>query len=142
MVVGSTTKTKFTNDGAANWKDCNNGTTIWGVGEVLNDSIYALCKSSIYKLSIKDLDLTTSVYEELSSENKLTVYYGTTDLEVTSSDKDIDRCMIYSISGSLITIAEPKNRSCKFNYSSFTPGIYIVAASIEGTRYTQKIVIK
>lgn len=142
MTIGGTSITKFTNDGGTTWKDCNPGVALFAAGKVYNDSLYVLCKSNAYKISVKDLDINTSVIPELSNGNQLKVYYGTSALELVSTGKNIDRCLMYSITGQLVTITEPRALTCKFEYDSFTPGIYIVAVLVEGKKITQKVIIK
>jgi len=74
--------------------------------------------------------------------NPLKVFYGTSALELVSAEKNIDRCMVYNISGQLVANTEPRSPNFRIEYNSFTPGIYIVAALIEGKKYTQKVIFK
>jgi len=141
LSVGSSTSNKFTNDGGTNWKDCNLGVVINAAGKVLNDSLYVLGKSNVYKVAVSDLDIKTFV-AEVKSPNPLKVLYGTSALELVSAEKTIDRCMVYSIAGQLVAITEPRAQNFRIEYNSFTPGIYIVAAMIEGKKYTQKVIFK
>lgn len=141
LSVGSSTANKFSNDGGATWKDGNLGVAIYAAGEVFNDSLYVLGKSNVYKVAVSDLDIKTFV-AEIKSPNLLKVLYGPSALELVSAEKNIDRCVVYSISGQLVAITEPRAQNFRIEYNSFTPGIYIVAASIEGKKYTQKVIIK
>lgn len=141
MSVGSSTSNKLTNDGGTSWKDCNLGVPIFAAGKVLNDSLYVLGKSNVYKVAISDLDIKTFV-AEMKSPNPLKVLYGPSTLELVSDNKNIDRCLVYSISGQLMAITEPRAQNFRIEYNSFTPGIYIVAALIEGKKYTQKVIFK
>ena len=141
MSVGSSTSNKFTNDGGTAWKDCNLGVPIFAAGKVLNDSLYVLGKSNVYKVAVSDLDIKTFV-AEMKSPNPLKVLYGASALELVSDNKNIDRCLVYSISGQLMAITEPRAQICRIEYNSLTPGIYIVAALIEGKKYTQKVIFK
>jgi photosystem II stability/assembly factor-like uncharacterized protein len=141
MSLGSSTANKFTNDGGTNWKDCNLGVAIYAAGKVFNDSLYVLGKSNVYKVAVSDLDIKTFV-AEIKSPNPLKVLYGPTALELVSAGRNIDRCMVYNISGQLMAITEPRAQNCRIEYNSFTPGIYIVAALIEGKKYTQKVIFK
>ena len=141
MSVGSSTSNKFTNDGGTAWKDCNLGVPIFAAGKVLNDSLYVLGKSNVYKVAGSDLDIKTFV-AEMKSPNPLKVLYGASALELVSDNKNIDRCLVYSISGQLMAITEPRAQICRIEYNSLTPGIYIVAALIEGKKYTQKVIFK
>lgn len=141
MTVGNSSKTNFTNNGGQTWDDCYPGSTIWAAGEVLNDSLYVLCKSSVYKIAVSDLDIKTSV-RNLTRTNEIKVLYGKSELKLVSSDKIINRCFVYNLEGKLITITEPHAIECRFTFSSFKPGIYIIAAETEGQRFTQKVVFK
>ncbi|OFX60547.1 MAG: hypothetical protein A2066_05485 [Bacteroidetes bacterium GWB2_41_8] len=141
MSVGSSTANKFTNDGGTSWKDCNLGVAIFAAGEVLNDSLYLLGKSNVYKVAVTDLDIKTFAVE-VKLPNPLKVFYGTSALELVSAEKNIDRCMVYNISGQLVANTEPRSPNFRIEYNSFTPGIYIVAALIEGKKYTQKVIFK
>lgn len=141
MSVGSSTSNKFTNDDGATWKDCNLGVPIFAAGKVLNDSLYLLGKSNVYKVAVADLDIKTFV-AEIKSPNPLKVLYGPTALELVSAGRNIDRCMVYNISGQLMAITEPRAQNCRIEYNSFKPGVYIVAALIEGKKYTQKVIFK
>lgn len=141
LSVGSSISNKFTNDGGITWKDCNLGVAIYAAGKVFNDSLYVLGKSNVYKIAVADLDIKTFV-ADLKRPNPLRVLYGTSAMELVSADGDIDRCMVYSMSGQLVAITEPRASNCVFEYNSFTPGIYIVASLIEGKKYTQKVIFK
>lgn len=141
MSVGSSTLNKFTNDGGTTWKDCNLGVAIFAAGKILNDSLYVLGKSNVYKVAMSDLDIKTLV-AEVKIPNPLKVLYGPTALKLVSDTKKIDRCLVYNISGQLMAITEPRAPNCRIEYNSLTPGIYIVAALIEGKKYTQKVIFK
>lgn len=141
LSVGSSTANKFTNDGGTTWKDANLGVAIFAAGKVLNDSLYLLGKSNVYKVAVADLDIKTFI-AEVKSPNPLKVLYGTSGLELVSAEKNIDRCMVYNISGQLVAITEPRARNFRIEYNSLKPGIYIVAALIEGKKYTQKVIFK
>jgi len=141
MTVGASTSNKFTNDGGITWKDSNLGVAIYAAGKVFNDSLYVLGKSNVYKIAVADLDITTFI-AEVNRPNPLRVLYGNSALELVSADGDIDRCMVYSTSGQLVAITEPKSETFSFEYNSFTPGVYIIASLIEGKKYTQKVIFK
>jgi photosystem II stability/assembly factor-like uncharacterized protein len=141
MAVGSSANSKYTNDGGTTWVDCSPGATIFAAGEVFNDSLYVLGKSNVYKVAVDDLNINTSVVE-LQPSNPLKVMYGTSALELVSDNRNIDRCMVYNLSGQLVAIRDQHDRVCRFEYNAFTPGIYIIAASVEGKKYTQKVIFK
>jgi len=141
MSVGATNSNKYTNDGGITWKDSNLGVAIYAAGKVLNDSLYILGKSNVYKIAVADLDIKTFV-AEVKRPNPVRVLYGNSALELVSADGDIDRCMVYNINGQLVAITEPKASNCFFEYNSFTPGVYIIASVIEDKKYTQKVIFK
>jgi hypothetical protein len=92
-------------------------------------------------VAVSDLDIKTFV-AEIKSPNPLKVLYGPTALELVSAGRNIDRYMVYNISGQLMAITEPRAQNCRIEYNSFTSGVYIVAALIEGKKYTQKVIFK
>lgn len=141
MNVGSATVSKYTNDGGTTWSDCTPGATIYAAGGVFNDSLYVLGKSNIYKVAVADLNINTSVVE-LQPSNPLKVLYGTSELELVSDNRNIDRCMVYNLSGQLVAIRDLHDRVCRLEYNAFSPGIYVIAASVEGKKYTQKVIFK
>lgn len=141
LSVGSSISNKFSNDGGATWKACNLDVAIYAAGEVFNDSLYVLGKSNVYKVAVSDLDIKTFI-ADVKAPNPLKVLYGTSALELVSDNRNIDRCMVYSISGQLVAITEPRAKICRIEYNSLTPGIYIVVALIEGKKYTQKVIFK
>ena len=141
MVVGSSTKTRYTNDGGENWVDCYPGSSIWAAGEIMNDSLYVLCKSSIFKISVSDLAIETSAEKLALNENKLKVCYGVSDFQIVAS-KTINHCYLYSISGKLVSITEPNSNTCSFSYNDFHPGVYIIAAETGGVKSIEKVVIR
>lgn len=141
MALGASTKSKFTNDGGETWTDSYPGSTVWAAGEILNDSLYVLCKSVAYKIAVADLDIKTSV-KNLAFTNDLKVLYGSSELQLVSSEKTINRCFVYTVQGKLVSVTEPNSLTCKFCYSSFAPGIYIISADVEGKKFTQKVLLK
>jgi photosystem II stability/assembly factor-like uncharacterized protein len=141
MSLGSSTANKFTNDGGATWNDCGLGVAIFAGGRILNDSLYVLGKSNVYKVAVADLKLRTYV-SDLQAANPIKVWYGSAALKLVSDEKNIDRCMIYNVSGHLVAIHDPHDRVCRLDYGYLTPGIYIVATLVDGKRYTQKVLFK
>lgn len=141
LAVGSSLSNKFTNDGGATWTDAKLGIAIYAAGEVLNDSLYVLAKSNAYKIAVADLDINTFV-AETKTINPLQALYGSSALKLVSSAGNMDRCMVYNISGQLVTITEPRATTCTFQYNSFTPGVYLIAVLIDGKKYVQKVMFK
>jgi len=142
LCMGSTSKSKFTNDWGTNWQDAAvPGTTIFSIGGVLNDSLYVLAKSVVAKVALSDLELTTSIPLTISKA-ELNVFYEPSAVKLVSTEGDIERCALYSISGKLVSLTEPNSQMQQFNNTEFQTGIYIVHSVVKGKRYINKIAIK
>jgi hypothetical protein len=141
MSLGTSALTKFTNDGGLNWTELKLGATIYAAGKVLNDSLYVLGKSNIYKIAVKDLDIKTGV-SEILADNPLKVSYGSSSLNLYCTEGNIDRCFIYNVSGQLMNIADPRASTYSIDYSQYSPGIYILSAQVNRKRFTQKVIFK
>ncbi len=139
MCMGLTSKSFFTNNGGDNWQNASAGTTIYNIGEIFNDSLYTLGKGKVMKIALSDLDLKTAV-KEIKLDNELSVRYKPLSIEIVSSENEIEQCKIYSITGKLVSVYEPNNRTYELQRSNFKPGIYIIDAFIKGKRHTEKIV--
>lgn len=66
IVLGSSTKSKISWDYGSTWENCYPGSTIWGIGGILNDELVALAKSSLYKIPMADLEAPSSETEVLT----------------------------------------------------------------------------
>ena len=147
IFLGSSGKSMFTNDEGTSWMSCHpsnpnvTALSVFEIGGVLNDSLYALGKGYLYKLSVPDLYLKVSVPEILSG-NGLKISYKSNSIELVSSEKNIDVCRVYSLSGQLITITKPFSRRVELQNNAFTPGVYIVSAMAGGKVYNNKVVFK
>jgi photosystem II stability/assembly factor-like uncharacterized protein len=141
MALGSSTSNKFTNDGGITWKDSKLTSVIYAAGKVFNDSLYVLGKSNVYKIAVTDLDISTSIPEIITS-TALKVFYGPSAIRLECSAGDIQKCFIYNISGQLIAVSNPESSNYSIDYNLFTPGIYIISATVNGKKYTHKVVFK
>lgn len=141
MALGSSTSNKFTNDGGITWKDSKLTSVIYAAGKVFNDSLYVLGKSNVYKIAVTDLDISTSIPEILTS-TALKVFYGPSAIRLECAEGDIEKCFIYNISGQLIAVSNPESSNYSIDYNLFTPGIYIISATVNGKKYTHKVVFK
>ncbi|MDX8340001.1 YCF48-related protein [Draconibacterium sp. IB214405] len=140
MILGGSGKSKFTND-TTTWIDCHPGATCFTIGGVLNGYIYGLARGSIYATSVEALDLKTAI-PTLYTKTELNVAYTPTSIDLISTDGEIERCSMYSISGKLVLQAEPNNSVFRLNNNEFKSGIYIVNSFIEGKRYVNKIAFR
>ena len=140
MALGSSTKSYFTNDGGATWENCGAAKTCYAIGGVLDGTLYGLSKGKYYTLPVTDLDLRTAVEDEILS-NQVSIRYGSESIVVASSNT-IEKCWVYNLSGQLMTVKEPYANRLELMNSSFTPGVYIIATSVKGQKFTDKVVFK
>ncbi|WP_346863247.1 T9SS type A sorting domain-containing protein [uncultured Draconibacterium sp.] len=131
----------FTNDGGETWTSCDPGKVIYEIGGVYNDKFYALATGDIFTNDIDNFELTTAI-PTLLSKAELNVFYEPTAVKLVSTEGDIERCAMYSITGKLVSLTEPNSQTKKFNTSEFPTGIYIVNTIVKGKRYINKISIK
>jgi len=64
IVLGSSSKSKASVDSGATWVSCYPGSTVWEIGGVFNDSLYALAKSKVFKIAVTDLISGTYTWVE------------------------------------------------------------------------------
>ncbi|NCB06741.1 MAG: hypothetical protein EOM73_01095, partial [Bacteroidia bacterium] len=124
IFMGTTGKSKFSNDGGASWQDCHPGVSIWETGGVYNNKFYALAKGDFYTVNIDALDLKTSV-PVVKISNELVVRYKEASVELVSPEKKIDVCKVYSLSGKVVSVTEPAANRVEFQNQLFRPGVYI-----------------
>ncbi|QGY45549.1 hypothetical protein GM418_18285 [Maribellus comscasis] len=141
MLLGTTSKSYFTNDGGTTWQNPNVGKTVYSIGGVYQDTLYALGSGILYKVAVNDLDITTSS-PLITNTNAIQLQYHSDHISVVSSKDYIESCYVYSISGKLVKIIKPNSNICQLNSYDYKPGIYIVAAMVKGQRFVDKIVFK
>lgn len=140
LALGSNVKSYLSWNGGLNWEVCYPGSTVWTIGGIVNDSVYALTKGAIYKHSVAELlGVGVNVEKTLSDDGSVNIYNRLEELEVVSSKNLIDRCVIYSITGSIMASQEPKSSSCIFSKADFAPGVYIIATFTGTNRQTHKV---
>ena len=141
LSLGSATKSFFTWNAGDKWESCTPGVSIWNIYGIVNDSVYALAKSDLYKISVAELLQKGVGFEEILSENNaLKILNRSNEIEVLSSQKTIERCAIYSITGKLMEVREPNAESCVFSKSAYPSGVYIISTFTGNDRYTNKVV--
>lgn len=140
MILGGTGKSKFTND-TTTWLDCHPGATCYNVGGVLNGFLYALAKGTVYTIDVEDLDLETSI-PTLRIAADVQIRYTPQSVNLFSSNKLIEECAVYSLSGKLVSLEAPYNNEVKLYNNKYETGIYIVKARVEGKYFADKIVFK
>ncbi|WP_321372716.1 hypothetical protein [uncultured Draconibacterium sp.] len=140
MILGSSGKSKFTND-TTTWVDCHPGATCYTIGGVLDGNIFGLARGSMYATSVEALDLLTAL-PTLYTKAELNVAYTPTSIDLISTDGEIELCSMYTISGKLVLQAQPNNSVFRLNNNQFQTGIYIVNSVVEGKRYVNKIAFR
>ncbi len=141
ILLGSTSKSYFTNDGGTNWLDPSVGKTVYSIGQVFNDSLYALSNGVIYKIAVEDLDIKTSS-KEITQNNEIQVQYAPDHINIASGNNLIEQCFVYSVTGQLVTIKQPNTNVCRLYNNEYRPGIYLVMVSVKGKKITEKIVFQ
>lgn len=142
LALGTSTKSKISKDSGATWEDCYPGSSVWSIGGIVNDSLYALCKGDIYKIALWELVSGEGINQNLADDNTIKILSRQSDLDVVSSTKKIEVCAVYSISGKLIYKSEPNALKCTINHSSYAPGMYFISTYVKGNRYTNKVIFR
>jgi photosystem II stability/assembly factor-like uncharacterized protein len=140
VVMGTTSKSLLTNDAGVTWVSANPGSTIYEIGGVWNDNLYALGQGKLYRTPVGGLNLGTYA-NPILSPNSLAVWYKTGSVELVSGEKPIDRCMVYNITGQLVSQTRPMSLRYELSYGSFVPGIYIARTLAGGKLFVNKIII-
>lgn len=139
MAIGTTSKSYFTNDGGTNWENCAAPSTVYEIGGVMNDSLYALGRGKYFKIALADLDMTTAV-SDLAATSGVKVLYQPTGVLVVS-EKNIDQCILYNITGRMVRNLKPNSTTCKFSKGEFATGIYFISTITNGKRSTHKVIL-
>lgn len=140
LTVGSTSKSFVTTNGAESWRACSPGVTIWSIGGVVNDSLYALTKGDIYKIAVTELASNVGIDEEVTEGDMIKLLNRLSEVEVMSLKDNIERCEVYSITGNLVEVQEPNSASCIINKTNYRRGVYIISTQIQGKRFSHKVV--
>ncbi len=62
LVLGTSTKSKLSTDGGKTWVSFYPGASCYEIGGILNDSLYGLGRSDIYKVALSDLATHTNTW--------------------------------------------------------------------------------
>ncbi|HYQ58917.1 MAG TPA: hypothetical protein VEP89_16360 [Draconibacterium sp.] len=141
LCMGTTSKSKFTNDAGATWQNASAGTTAYKIGGILNNSVVVLGRGIVMKVALADLDLKTPV-PVVETKAALEAIYKPASIDLISSDGEIERCAIYSISGKLVSLTEPSSTTYQLHNNEFKSGIYIVHSLVRGKPYVNKIIFR
>lgn len=141
MALGISSKSYYSNTAGASWENCYPGSSIWSIGPIMNDSLYALAKGNVFKIALADIISTVGI-GTLDKPNAISVHYLTESIELISSEAIIDQCILYQISGKVISSYSPKSNTYKINTSTLPGGIYIAVTKVNGKYYTNKLLVK
>ncbi|WP_297089612.1 hypothetical protein [uncultured Draconibacterium sp.] len=141
LCMGTTSKSYFTNDAGATWQNPSAGTTVYSIGGIMDDKLFALAKGVLFNIALANLELKTAI-PTLYTKAELNVAYTPTSIDLISTDGEIELCSMYTISGKLVLQAEPNNSVFRLNNNQFQTGIYIVNSVVEGKRYVNKIAFR
>ena len=141
LVMGTTSKSFFTNDGGATaWVNASAGATIYEIGGVWNGNVYALGQGKLYRTSLEGLGINTSS-ELVKLGEGLNVLYLPGSVDLVSKESTIERCAVWSVNGQLMQDLRPASNRLSLPYHAFTPGIYITRTLSGGRLFIHKIVI-
>ncbi len=141
MALGSSTKSYYSNTGGESWVNCYPGSSIWKIGEIMNDSLYALAKGNVYKIAMAEIVSTVGI-EQLEKANEISVRYFSESIQLVSAQNEIDQCILYNITGEIMATYTPKSVLCTIDTGNLPTGIYIAATVSNGKRFTNKLYIK
>lgn len=141
MTMGSKSKTFFTSDGGNIWTGCTPGSTIYNNGTILNDSLYALAKSVVYKIALTDLATTSSTEQIISSAYDIKVWQNNSDL-IVQSKSTIENCSLYNISGHLVGRFRVNDTTYEIPVSEYAKGMYILTVETQNGNSSVKTLIK
>jgi photosystem II stability/assembly factor-like uncharacterized protein len=140
IVLGTTSKSLFTNDAGSSWLACSAGATIYECGGVWNENFYALGQGKLYRMPVSGLNLTSA--QNLSKPGELSVIYKPLSVELVSGEQLINRCLVYSVSGQVITDFTPFSNRVELQNHQFKPGLYIVRSQVGNSTFVNKIVVR
>lgn len=139
MVLGTSTKSKYTKDGGTTWEDCYPGSSIWEIAGLVNDSIWALAKGSVFKIAYDELIYNVGIGEYVREINELTVKYAHERIELTSDNLEIQECILYNITGEVVAKYTPNSQSCAIETNSLPSGIYVAKSLVGSKTYINKL---
>lgn len=91
IALGSSSKSKISWDSGDTWTDCYPGSSVYGIGDILDESLVALCRGKIYKIPLADLeapsreaDVLTFVLAEQTGDAVIDVANNTIAIEVAA----------------------------------------------------------
>ncbi len=138
LVMGTTTKSQYTNDAGTSWTSASTGASIFEIGGVWNEYVYALGQGKIYRTPLEGLNTAARM---ILSEDGLAVAYGPSAVEFFSPEKPIEHLRVWTVTGKLVRDTKPASNRATLNYGSFVPGVYIARTLAGGKVFVNKIVI-
>ncbi len=142
LTMGTSARTYYTNNYGVDWDYCYPGTTIYGNGIVIGDTLIAPAKSGVWKLYVPSLDI--GVYTNDLAANKqsnIIVYQNETVVSVVSTS-EIYKCELISITGVLVNSTGVNALEHNIETAYNIPGVYIVRVFTAKGIESQKIVIR
>ncbi len=140
MVLGTSSKSKLTVDGGANWIGCYPGESCWEIEGVFNDSVYALAKDEIYKIAVSDLnsnptnwkaqvitDLGENIQQMHIVDASNAIIAGNSEIIKSTNDKGISWTDV-AIPELYDQAAETQEYEVSFNGLCYSEGVSYAAA--------------
>lgn len=143
FMAGSSTKTQYSQDSGNSWISSSIGTTIWELGPIWNDKVFALTKGAIYSTDIMSFELTDAIEDILADvNNPLRIVSYSSTLDVYSNESVIEQCVVYNSLGQRVAAMQPNSNAFQINSAEFNSGVYIVVAISGNEKFTQKVMVK
>ena len=139
MVLGTSTKSRYSKDAGQTWENCYPGSSIWEIGGIMNDSIYALAKGKVFKIALNEVVYNVGIGNLAPVLNELSVRYDYGRVELISDNDEIDQCTLYSITGEVVAKYTPNSSRCVINTNALSSGIYVATSVVAGKVYINKL---
>lgn len=143
FVCGTAAKTKFSNDFGETWNSASTESTLYEIGPIWNNRVFALAKGAIYSADLISFGVDDAVGDVLAgSSNPLRVISHASVLEVYSNGGEIEQCFVYNSLGQQVASMQPNATNFQINSTQFDSGVYIVIAKSGNEKLTTKVIVK
>ena len=141
--LGTASRSLLSEDGGLTWNNCKAGSTIYKLGPVWNDTVYALAKSGVFVAHLNEFGVNTGIIPTFASvNNSIEMYYASGSFYVKSKNSSVEKCWIYNMQGECVYTLLPNSESFVLSDKSFTSGIYIIVAQNSKERVVQKVMVR
>ena len=139
LVVGSSSKTVFTNNFGVNWDPVSAGSTLFNLGGLMGDNLFSLAKSDVYYFDITDIPTSfASTAQRLETSVKPIGYN-----KFVISCNESFASEIYNINGVRLSRQNLNTGNTYIDLNNYNSGIYILRIiSNNGLVRAHKVIVK